>query len=446
MSICDTTTTVDRRSLVSDVHKHYDRLETQYKKVTISLQTTYRTPVNFSESMRLPRHRWFPYKEGFSPSFVRGFIDDYYSGNGAVFDPFSGSGTTAIVAGELGIQAIGFDVSSLAVFVAKVKAYEFTFDQIGHLNQEIRCFERCPLRFADELPANQTVTSYFEKDFLIALLKVKHYYKRIVDPRISDLFKLAFLASVETFSTHRRAGNGVKPKTRYSKSVTAGQSLELVRRDIVGRLYSYLSDLKFSRVCVAPYLYWKSCLIDQDIRSLKDIDLVLTSPPYANCFDYSKIYMRELWLGDFFQSRNDQQNFRMASVRSHVHATWRDRFDDYGSTVVDECISKHIGTQQLWSNKIPGMLSGYFKDIGRFLNGIRPQLKKNAHLGVVVGNSVYGGMPIATDLLIASIGEKFGYSVDSIKIYRSTIPSSQQFKALGGNKRYQRESLVVFRN
>ena len=50
-----------------------------------------------------------------------------------------------------------------------------------------------------------------------------------------------------------------------------------------------------------------SCL--DSYKLPKKADVVITSPPYANCFDYSKVYLIELWMGDFFCTREDQQSF-----------------------------------------------------------------------------------------------------------------------------------------
>src|SRR5205807_2242003 len=109
----------------------------------------------------------------------------------------------------------------------------------------------------------------------------------------------------------------------------------------------------------------ESCL-DAELGP-ESFDCVLTSPPYANCFDYSKIYLCELWLGDFFESRSSQQQFRSDSVRSHVHARWPARFASKGSEIVDTLVRPLLARQNLWSAAIPEMLSGYFADLGQLL-------------------------------------------------------------------------------
>ena len=88
------------------------------------------------------------------------------------------------------------------------------------------------------------------------------------------------------------------------------------------------------------------------------------------------------------------------------------------------------------------MISGYFKDIGALLVALKPKLRKGASFGIVVGNSVYGGVSVASDLLIAEMAERNGYEVSRIDVYRGVIPSSQQY-ALIDNRRWARESTVI---
>ena len=82
-------------------------------------------------------HRLHPYKGKFIPQLVEYFIDDhidnfkkkvYFNPNDFILDPFSGSGTTMVQANELGINAIGIDVSAFNTLIAncKVAVYDIT--------------------------------------------------------------------------------------------------------------------------------------------------------------------------------------------------------------------------------------------------------------------------------------------------------------------------------
>jgi hypothetical protein len=330
----------------------------------------------------------------------------------------------------------------MAAFIAKVKATQLKKSELAALNNYILDVTESPLTKTYAHPDSATVVSYFEENYLSALLAVRMAVDSAPNEKISELALLAFLTLIEEFSTHRKAGNGVKRKTRLEYRKSGDSALEQVRRAFVNKLNEMHDDLKVDTLNMSPEFRIASCIDSGAIDDVGDIDLALTSPPYANCFDYSKIYMRELWLGGFFKSVADQATFRKNSIRSHVHATWSDRNVKYGSEIAERLICPSLESQELWSKKIPSMISGYFKDIGALLVALKPKLRKGASFGIVVGNSVYGGVSVASDLLIAEMAEKNGYEVSRIDVYRGVIPSSQQY-ALIDNRRWARESTVI---
>ncbi len=50
-----------------------------------------------------------------------------------------------------------------------------------------------------------------------------------------------------------------------------------------------------------PEIINASCL-DLGRYDIKNIDISIFSPPYANCFDPFEVYKIELWLGNFVNS------------------------------------------------------------------------------------------------------------------------------------------------
>ena len=432
--------------LKAQLYEAYSSIEQRILVENEDARTTYNSPVNFIESMQVARHRWFPYKEGFSPSFVEDFLKEFSPDGGLVFDPFSGSGTTALVAAKNGRRSIGFDVSELTTFVATAKAIELKGDDLSAFKLLLDNLRVAPLNIVAPRPENETVCRYFLAEHLDALLAVKAFYQNVKNDAHRALLKLAFLTAIEPFSTHRKAGNGVKRKTKFPLPESADAALADVRNFVLRQLDTYLVDLEADELTVAPKYRVASSLDGLGEAFDEDVSCVLTSPPYANCFDYSKIYMSELWLGDFFRNKTDQAEFRAGSVRSHVHATWEPRYSRQGSAIIDQLVRPQIEAQDLWSPRIGQMLSGYFQDLGKFLAAIKPKLADGAALGFVVGNSFYGGIAVATDLILADLAQNLGYDVDRVRVYRGVIPSSQQYRKLGENRKYMRESLVVLRN
>ncbi len=91
-------------------------------------------------------HRLHPYKGKFIPQLVAYFLDNhidtfkkeiYFKKGDIVLDPFSGSGTTMVQANELGIHAIGVDISAFNTLISNVKVSEVNFEDLQHELKQI---------------------------------------------------------------------------------------------------------------------------------------------------------------------------------------------------------------------------------------------------------------------------------------------------------------------
>ena len=89
-------------------------------------------------------HRLHPYKGKFIPQLVEYFLDDhtdafknkaYFHKGDIILDPFCGSGTMLVQANELGMHAIGVDVSAFNALISNCKVTKF---DLVDVQKEIR--------------------------------------------------------------------------------------------------------------------------------------------------------------------------------------------------------------------------------------------------------------------------------------------------------------------
>lgn len=103
--------------------------------------------VEYTEKERTKHvHRLHPYKGKFIPQLVEYFLNDktdnykkeiYFNKGDIVIDPFCGSGTTLVQANELGINAIGVDISEFNCLLTNVKIGNHNINELRKVIKNI---------------------------------------------------------------------------------------------------------------------------------------------------------------------------------------------------------------------------------------------------------------------------------------------------------------------
>jgi len=289
----------------------------------------------------------------------------------------------------------------------------------------------------------------FDEEVLKELLMYKEFILNLDEnskEKIKDLLLFGWLAILEGVSNYRKGGNGLKKKRRTSSEKNVKMKLfskyNVLYNDI-RTIKFYLGQHKPSLSFVEAEIYNKSALEIQEHINRQSIDSIIFSPPYTNCFDYCEVYKIELWMGDFVHSYEEMRKLRLKALRSHVNVKW-DNSDLIKEPIHPlNSIIDFLHNQKLWNGHIPKMLHGYFTDMNTVFSSLFEVIKDNGKCAIVVGNSAYGNIIIPTDLLLAQIAEKSGFTCEEIRVARFNETSSQQQLKLGGFKKYLRESVVI---
>ena len=199
-----------------------------------------------------------------------------------------------------------------------------------------------------------------------------------------------------------------------------------------------LSDV---RVCDSEYAgdeCWKTGTADA--RSLPDPNetytAVITSPPYPNRHDYTRVFGVELMFA--FLDWEENRSLRYQSFHSHPEARpKRPSAEDYKPPERLQCNIDHLK-----DTRLQRMLRGYFLDMYLCLREVARVCRNNAKIAFVLGNARYGGKAILVDEFTAELGERAGLACQEIRAVRWRGNSAQQMGKYG--RMASRESVVMF--
>jgi DNA modification methylase len=224
-------------------------------------------------------HRFYRYPARFSPTFARACINAFTQPGDIVLDPYMGGGTTVVEAHLLGRRAIGSDLNSLAVFVARAKVSALSSSDVSAITlwatvavPSLRC---TALPQQDmRRPKNMALPSvrWLRKTISLALYRAD---AELPSAEARDFARCIIL------NVGQWALNGRKRATTAGEFRTRITSTAL---EMLAGASELADSLRGARHPIyQPLLRLNDAeQIDRDrhITSVGRVDLVVTSPPY----------------------------------------------------------------------------------------------------------------------------------------------------------------------
>lgn len=397
----------------------------------------------FQGGKELPLQNWYPYLEGYSPDFVKYILKKYTGKNAKViYDPFSGTGTTPIVASELGYSAYYSEVNPLLQFLTKTKSKARSLTNrkkiITLLEQMIPKLKKEILEQTEDQELRETYnqtfgkSKFFSDEVFSYVLRTRTYLNKIYfeDILLSELITIAVFSSLIENSYLKRQGD---LRFRRGKELEELNSVDYFE-SLESHLRRILDDLRVVNPSPSPVL------ITEDARTIGKlpflgIDAVITSPPYLNGTNYFRNTKIELWFLGHLKNQSNLSNFRRLAVTAGIN----DVSLTIEKTVKNKPLQDLLKTldKKAYDKRIPKMVNDYFADMDVIFRNLKKQLNKNAVLAIDLGDSIYSGVHVKTDEILISVLNNIGYTFEKKIVLR---------KRQSNNGRELRQVLLIFKN
>lgn len=401
----------------------------------------------FTDNLSAPVHRWFRYPAGFSHRAVEEAIRiESIQPGMCIYDPFVGTGTTCIVAKLHGIDSIGVEAHPFIYSVAKAK---LDWELPAHdLAGAVRCFAewvQSDLRNAsrkanlDGLP--KLVRTCFDESNLRELVAIRD---RIQSSDLAQqhraLLTLCLAATLRPAACVETGWSYVLPRRSRKLPAPAASRLFMERLRLMLEDLTWIHSQDGTRGQVN--------LIQGDARLARppgessagtsldeaSVDMVFTSPPYLNNYDYADRTRLEM----YFLGLAGSWNEITLKVRDRllVSATTQVRRDGEAiddtlagvrqvSAAVYRSVKRKCGALDSERRKRRSgknydvMVAMYFRDITKVLRQLLPVVKPGRKCLLILGDSAPYGIHIPTHEYLAQIGIDLGFSEVSLHRLRT---------------------------
>lgn len=396
-----------------------------------------------------PIHNWFVFPHSFTSELVHELIGEWQiRGEDRILDPFSGAGTTVLSAREKAVSATGVDLSPLAVLATKCKVAQYGLNDLRRLEKaKAQINENAAIAASSRKPAEhpKLIHDALPEDHISVFDHLSEQVQALsLDEPTRNFFLLALLSILP----------------QYSRAVAAGGWLRFVEKDtqastipaaFLETLERMLKDLKETSLPTGKV--WEGVLSDARQLTFPDdtFSAVISSPPYPNRHDYSRVFGVELMF--HFLDWEQTRQLRYQLFHSHVEAKpTRREIDGYTppdalrtcvETLQERSCGRSKKDEKSIDVRVVRMVSGYFLDMFLCLKEMKRVCKPGARIALVVGNVQYTGEAVLVDEWTAAVAEQAGLTCEKLIVARHRGNSAQQMGEHGVKP--SRETVVVLR-
>lgn len=359
--------------------------------------------------------------------------------NITLLDPFCGSGTTLVIAQELGINSVGIDINPYATLLSFVKTNKYNKADVYNAISIIKSNLEQELNFP--IYDFYNIKKWFRDDIIKSLSQIRHCILLEKSQDIRKFFWICLSEVIFKFSNDRTS--------TFKLHALPKEKIDLIEDKCIEYFIKIISDnserLNYSNTTSSNIIYGdSSSIINNKLKS--EFDIICTSPPYGD--------------------NPTTVTYGQASI---LFLKWIDSKDLYCSqellekyTTIDKISvggkkrkiinTKDIKSLQDFLDKISlkkqAKVINFFEDYYVSLKCMKKCLAKNGYLIMTVGNRSVDAVRQPLDNITIEILESLGLKMISkfnrnilYKNSPSKLPLLKDKKTI---KTIQKETIIIF--
>ncbi len=382
----------------------------------------------FADNMSLPVHRWFKYTAGFSAGWVKQLLqDELAAGRRMVLDPFLGSGTVALQSDFEGVSSIGIEAHPFIYRIAKAKLdWWYDWKRIEFLGKEvlrIAKYNFAAIEVAEMLAkAPKLLKTCYTDEALSYLFGLRIAFEQFKFENDIEQNLIWFIIS----SILRPTSHVGTAQWQYILPKKSKSNVQNVFGAFEHKTLQVVLDMKSAQQIQNGKGLAR--IIEGDARTLIDIpdnwaDLVITSPPYANNYDYADATRLELtfwgevhdWSGLQLVVRNKliractqqvsgiDMEIEIALSSARLNPISLELQEVYHSLAKERLTKGGKKNYHL-------MIVAYFKDMADTMHSLRRCTKDGVKMCFVIGDSAPYGVHVPVDRWLGEIALNSGFT------------------------------------
>ena len=368
-------------------------------------------------------HRWYKYDEGYSKDFIYRELNKIPLDIHTVFEPFSGSGTTPLVASELGIKSYYTESNPFMRFVTNTKT-NVAARSIKNKKESVQILYGFLENVEQALESNQYIDAEkisiggFEKFYhpivLAKLLLIKEEIDNIPSEDCKDLAKLGLASICVKVSLMKKSGDlrKARPNEKKEDDFNVLKHFKSKIKQIIEDIEQF-EEVDFSEaVCTGD---------DARTTALPEkVDCIITSPPYLNGTNYIINTKLELNMLDFITNESELKNFHSTGIIAGINNVSKRTHIDNNIPELRPYLEELEPVS--YDSRLSKMIVGYFNNMNDFFRNSSHNLKQKGYLILDIGDSQFAGVHIPTDKILTIIAQKNGfvlYDEETLRTRRS---------------------------